>query len=84
MIVRSFIEILWRKLRRKMAEETKSSPVVVGKNGMIYADGVRIAKLIPDRGVVQFVDPDRRRCVQKGREVVEVKLSDLVNLPQKK
>lgn len=67
-----------------MAEEVKSSPVVVGKNGFVYADGVRITKLIPERGVVQFIDPDRRRCLQKGREVVEVKLSDLVNLLQKK
>lgn len=66
-----------------MAEE-KSSPVVVGKNGFVYADGVKIAKLIPERGVVQFVDPDRRRCAQKGREVVEIKISDLVNLPQQK
>lgn len=67
-----------------MAEETRSSPVVVGKNGFVYADGVKIAKLVPERGVVQFIDPDRRRCAQKGRQVVEVRLTDLVNLPQQK
>lgn len=67
-----------------MAQENKPSPIVVGKNGFVYADGVKIAKLIPERGVVQFIDPDRRRCLQKGRESVEVKLSDLANLPQQK
>jgi hypothetical protein len=64
-----------------MSQDSKTSPVV-GKNGFLYVDGVKIAKLIPERGVVQFVDPDRRRCIQKGREVVEVRISDLVNLPQ--
>lgn len=67
-----------------MAEEIKSSPVMVGKNGFVYADGVRIGRLVSERGVVQFADPDRRRCVEKGREVVEVRLSDLANLPQQK
>lgn len=64
-------------------EQAKPSPVVVGKNGMVYADGVRIGRLVSN-GVIQVVDPDRRRCAQKGREVVEIRLSDLVNLPQKK
>lgn len=57
---------------------------MVGKNGFVYADGVRVGKLVSERGVVQFVDPDRRRCQQKGREVVEVRLSDLANLIQQK
>lgn len=67
-----------------MAQESKPSPIVVGKNGFVYADGVRVGKLVSERGVVQFVDPDRRRCQQKGREVVEVRLSDLANLIQQK
>lgn len=67
-----------------MSQEPKLSPVVVGKNGFVYADGVRIAKLIPERGAVQFIDPDRRRCAQKGREVVEIRISDLINLPSQK
>lgn len=67
-----------------MAEEIKSSSVMVGRNGFVYADGVKIGKLVSERGVVQFADPDRRRCIEKGRQVVEVKLSDLVNLPKQK
>lgn len=66
-----------------MDEQPKPSPVVVGKNGMVYADGVRVFRLVGE-GVVQIVDPDPRRCAQKGRQVVEIKLSDLANLPQKK
>lgn len=64
--------------------QNKSSPVVVGKDGYVYADGVKIAKFVPERQSVQFLDRDRRRCVEKGRESVEVKISDFVNLPQQK
>lgn len=67
-----------------MDEHPKSSAVVVGKNGFVYADGVKVFKLIPERGVVQVVDPDRRRCAQKGRETIEIKISDLANLSQQK
>jgi len=67
-----------------MEEQPKPSQIVVGKNGMVYADGVKIARLIPERGVMQFLDRDRRRCSERGSEVVEVRISDLGNLPQKK
>lgn len=64
----------------------KSSPstVSVAKNGLIYADGVKVGRLVPEKGVIQFVDRDKRRCQEKGRDVVEVRLSDLLNLPQQK
>lgn len=67
-----------------MDEQPKSSSVVVGKNGFVYADGVKVFRLISERGVVEVVDPDRRRCEQKGRQTVEIKLSDLANLSQQK
>jgi hypothetical protein len=51
---------------------------------MVYADGVKIGRLIPERGVMQFLDRDRRRCSERGSETVEVRLSDLGNLPQQK
>jgi hypothetical protein len=63
---------------------SNSSTVSVAKNGIVYADGVKVGRYIPDKGVIQFVDRDKRRCLEKGRDVVEVKLSDLVNLPQQK
>lgn len=67
-----------------MAQEPKPSPVVVGKDNYIFADGVKVARLIPERQSIQFLDRDRRRCLEKGREVVEIKLSDLASLPQHK
>jgi hypothetical protein len=67
-----------------MAQNPKPSPVVVGKDGFAYADGVRLGRFIPESKSIQFLDRDRRRCVEKGREVVEVKLADLANLQDKK
>lgn len=58
----------------------KTSQVQVGKDGFAYADGVRLGKVVPERGTIQIVDKDRRRCLVKGREVIEIKLSDLSNL----
>jgi len=67
-----------------MDKQPESSPVVVGKNNYIFIDGVKIARLVPERGVMQFLDRDRRRSAERGSETVEVKISDLANLPQKK
>lgn len=67
-----------------MDEQPKPSSVVVGKNGFVYADGVKVFRLISERGVVHIQDTDRRRCEQKGRETIEIKLSDLANLSEKK
>lgn len=74
----------WIEESEEMSQQDKSSPVVVGKDGFAYADGLKIGKFVPERQTIQFVDKDRRRCAQKGREVVEVKIADLVNLPQQK
>ena len=62
------------------APNPKISPVQVGKDGFAYADGVRLGRFVPERGTIQVIDKDRRRCLIKGREVVEIKLSDLANL----
>lgn len=59
------------------------SPIVIGKNNFAYADGVKIGRFIPERGVLQVVDKDARRCQEKGRTVVEVRISDLINLAKK-
>jgi hypothetical protein len=67
-----------------MTQPPKSPSIVVGKNNYLFVDGVKIARLVPERGVMQFLDRDRRRCAERGSETVEVRLSDLANLPQKK
>lgn len=64
--------------------KSSSSTISVAKNGLIYADGVKVGRFVPDRGVIQFIDRDKRRCQEKGRDVVEVSLSDLTNLPKQK
>lgn len=64
--------------------KSNSSTVSVSKTGLVYADGLKVGRYLPDRGVIQFVDRDKRRCQEKGRTVVEVRISDLTNLPSTK
>jgi hypothetical protein len=67
-----------------MAQNPKPSPVAVGKDGFLYADGIKLGRFIPESKSIQFFDRDRRRCAEKGREAVEIKISDLANLSDKK
>lgn len=67
-----------------MSQNPKPSPVSVGHDGFVYADGVKLGRFIPESKSIQFLDRDRRRCAEKGREVVEIKISDLANLQNKK
>lgn len=67
-----------------MNQTSKPSPVTVGKDGFVYADGVKLGRFIAERQTIQVLDRDRRRCLIKGREVVEIKISDLTNLSNKK
>ena len=62
--------------------KSKLSPVSVGKDGFVYADGVKIGRQGSGPGLIQFFDRDKRRCQEKGRQVVEVSISDLANLPK--
>lgn len=62
----------------------KVSQVQVGKDGFVYADGVRLGRFVPERQSIQYADKDRRRCIERGRDVVEVKISDLANLSDSK
>lgn len=67
-----------------MSLNPKPSSIVIGKDNFVYADGVKLGRFIPENKSIQFLDRDRRRCLEKGREVVEVKVSDLLNLPKQK
>lgn len=67
-----------------MSQSPKPSPVTVGKDGFVYADGVKFGRYVKERQTVAIKDQDRRRCLVKGREVVEIRISDLVNLTEKK
>lgn len=64
-----------------MSQKPNSQPTLsVGKDGYAYVDGVKIARYVSDRQVLQFVDRDRRRCLQKGREFVEISVTEFGKL----
>jgi hypothetical protein len=63
---------------------TARSPVVVDGSGFVYVDGVKIAKYLPERHCLQFLDKDKRRSDQRGSNVVEASLIDLVSIAKKK
>lgn len=70
-----------------MTDKKQSNPapsqIVIGKNNYAYVEGVKIGRVVPERQTIEFRDPDNRRCQEKGRTTVEVKISDLVKLVAK-
>ena len=54
----------------------------IDKNNFLRIDGVLVCKFLPDRGCLQFVDKDRRRCEKRGTRYVEVTVADLITLCQ--
>lgn len=61
-------------------EQKQPSSIAVGKDGFAYVDGVKIGRYIPERQTLEFIDPNRQRCQQKGRQVVEVKIAEFSKL----
>lgn len=60
-------------------EPPKLSKIVI-TDGWATVDGVKIARFVAERGVLQFVDKDRRRSSARGSRYVEVAVVDMVNL----
>lgn len=61
------------------------SQLRVGVDGFVYADGVKLpAKFIAERGVLQFVDKDRRSVSRRGTRFVEVPVTDVARLGTEK
>lgn len=54
--------------------------IVVDSNNFVYVQGVRIARLVPASGSLQFLDRDRRRSEERGTRIVEVRLSEVAKL----
>lgn len=61
-------------------EPKQVNSLSVGKDGFVYADGIKIGQHIPERGTIAIMDKDHRRCIQKGREVVEIKIAEFGKL----
>lgn len=67
-----------------MDKVTPSSKISVDRAGFLYVDGVKVAKYLPEKRCLQFFDKDRVRSTQRGSNVVEVPLSDIAALSDKK
>lgn len=67
-------------LGEKNMESKQVNSLSVGKDGYVYADGIKIGRHIPERGTIAIMDKDQRRCLQKGREIVEIKIAEFIKL----
>ena len=57
--------------------------LTVAGDGFLYADGVKLpAKFIPDRGVLKFVDKDRRSASRRGSRYVEVPVAEMIRFAE--
>ena len=46
-------------------------------DGYVYIGGVKVARYIPERDTLQFLDKDKRRATRRGCSVVEVRVERL-------
>lgn len=59
-------------------------PLTIAPDGYLYADGVKVARYVPERGTLAFHDKNRQRCEKLGRTTVEVPIADVAKLAGKK
>lgn len=57
-------------------------PLTLAPDGFVYADSVKVARFVPERGTLEFVDRNRQRCEQLGRQTVEVPVADVAKLAE--
>ena len=57
-------------------------PLTLAPDGFVYADSVKVARFVPERGTLEFIDKNRQRCEQLGRRTVEVPVADMAKLMQ--
>jgi len=50
------------------------------KRGFVIAGGVKLFRIISERGTVQMLDRDQRRAAHRGTPFVEVRIAQLVEL----
>lgn len=63
-------------MRRIVAGELRNL-VFIDKPGFVFVDGVKVARYIPERNSLQFVDRDPRRGKARGTRLVELPLAHL-------
>ena len=57
-------------------------PLTLALDGFVYADSVKVARFVRERGTLEFIDKNRQRCEQLGRRTVEVAVADVAKLVQ--
>ena len=57
-------------------------PLTLAPDGFVYADSVKVARFVPERGTLEFIDKNRQRCEQLGRRTREVPIVDMTKLMQ--
>ena len=67
-----------------MTKLTPESKIRVDSNNYVYVDGVKIARYVPEKHCLQFMDKDRIRSNQRGSNVVEVPLTEVAKIGEKK
>jgi len=50
------------------------------QRGFVIAGGVKLFRVISERGTVQILDRDRRRAAHRGTPFVEVRIAQLMEL----
>lgn len=65
--------------------DTKPIPstIIVDSQGFVFAEGVRVGRLSPNKNALQILDKDRRRCEARGSRFVEVPIAELARLTEK-
>lgn len=57
-----------------------NSELVIGTDNFVYVDHVRIARYLPDRRALEFIEPRTGRRRSRSRRRVIVRLEDLNRL----
>ena len=56
-----------------------SSRIRIDERNFLWVNGAKSGfKFFPEKGVLQFVDKDRRRAAERGARVVEIFITELM------
>ena len=69
---------------KRTVQLSPSSQFRVDSENYLYVDGVKVARFVPEKECLQFLDKDRIRSTQRGSNVVEIPISELAKLAEKK
>lgn len=68
----------------KRTVQLSSTKFRVDSDNYVYIEGVKVFRYVPEKECIQFQDKDRMRSTQRGSNIVEIPLSELAKLVEKK